>query len=691
MSRDKQKGTSLSLRWLLIIPVIMGLVITSCGDTPVDSETDFVDSSQVNNDINMVPDQFDAVGTIQGTVIDKATGEALSDVAVSLNFMPEDAEEPSILTDTTGSEGTYSFTGVPVNSEYNNSNAINRDNSPYTLKISAENLDNYRDLYRINTALTFDGTGGDGAATNLVSDVTVPLSEQAVTLKGKAHTSADAVLSDAKVELYQEFNPIINGDSDTETDMLVDSATTDSDGNFSFEGVEEKADVWLRFKDDSDPSEVVNMDHPINDETPAADGTEAEMDLGVIDVSSSDQSGAFYITDISPEPGSDVGTDASFTFTFNRPVAENAWTDASQGFGDGTFKDAIFFNDGGPKKSPGDIEFDVSWNDDRTELTIAPDNLVDANEYMLFVEAALDNNTSGSDINNSPIENGPVANEEGNFVDEYGNDLSYGASDYDWYEAEQLEFSTGDNQDAPHTPEVAVDSTSLNTDWDGGSHNLAWNVDNDPAEVKEYEIFISEDDGAYEHLATVPADDAEFGELDYHLNGTSDPNFEYANAGNSQRLIVDDTYPRDEAHSYDVKIRAISANLQQGDFSDPIAFEDVVKPDVYGVDRGAAGNNNDDKLYVKFTEPLKKGLAEDASNYTINDGNGDAVDATINSIEYAYEDIDGPDGTGQYELVITVDDTQDLDDGVELEVSTDVTDLTGNEMRTENDDNIENY
>jgi hypothetical protein len=140
-----------------------------------------------------------------------------------------------------------------------------------------------------------------------------------------------------------------------------------------------------------------------------------------------------------------------------------------------------------------------------------------------------------------------------------------------------------------------------------------------------------------------------------------------------------------------VKIRAISTNLQQGEFSDPIAFEDVVKPDVYDVDRGAAGNNNDDKLYVKFTEPLKKGLAEDASNYTINDGNGDAVDATINSIEYAYEDINGPDGTGAYELVITVDDTQDLDDGVELEVSTDVTDLTGNEMRTENDDNIANY
>lgn len=667
--------------WVLALPLIIGVFLSSCGDSPIDAQTDFTDSSatNVNNDITIVPERFNAVGTIQGTVIDKATGKALSDVAVSLQFMPEEADEPDVITDTTGSEGAYAFTGVPVNTDAENYANSGEKNSPYTLKITTENLDNYRDLYRMNSHLSFEGTGGDGAATNLVSDITIPLSEQAVTISGKAHTTAGAILSDVDVELYQTFNPIINGGSDTQTDMIVDSATTDSDGSFSFEGVEEKANVWLRFKDDSDPTEVINYDYTSISETPAGDGTDPEVDLGVINVSSSNESGAFYLTNVTPAPNSDVPTDTVFKYEFNRPVADNEYTRTDLGFGNGTIIDDIQFDDLGQKKAPGDVEFSASFSSDMKTLTIDPDEgtLKDANNYELEVNRAFRD----------------FGGDNGTIEDEFGNQLSYTPSDYSQSEVEFLDFSTNDNNQAPHTPDLAIDSDNNNVDWNTGDLNVEWDVSDDPAEVKEYEVFVSKNGGAYKLFFKIDRSDANFGTIKQDIDATGNPaadDYDRPNTNNiyNDLLVVDNTVsPMDQSHTYELKVRAVSANLQEGDFSDPVTFKDVVKPDMYDVDRGLAGNNNDDKLYVKFDEPLMKGLAEDAANYTINDGGGSAVDATINSITYNFNDLDGPDGADQYSVIITVDDTQDLDDGIELKVSTNVTDLNDNGMDT----NTANY
>lgn len=658
--------------WLLVLPLIVGLFLSSCGDSPINADTNFTDSSatNVNNEITFVPEQFDAVGTIQGTVIDKSTGEALSDVAVSLNFSPEGGE-PSVLTDTTGSEGTFGFTGVPVNSSQTRENGNPYENSPYTLKISTEELDNYRDLYRYDAPLTFEGTGGDGAATNLVSDVTIPLSEQAVTLKGIAHTSVNdgAAVSGVRVELYQEdFNPIINGGPDTQGDMLVDSAETGEDGSFEFTGVEEKADVKLRFVDDSDPTNVINMEYTSIAETPAADGTTPEMDLGIIAVTGNNQSGGFYITSVTPEPGSDVETDTVFKYVFNRPVAENAYTRTDLGFGSGTIKDDIQFDFQGQKKSPGDVDFSASFSSDMKTLTVDPDEgaLQDASHYELEMFRAFRD----------------FVGDNGTIEDEFGNQLSWGPSDFDQNEVENLDFSTNDNNNAPHTPVVAVDSTSLNPDWDGGSLEMSWSVNDDSAEVKEYEIYISENGGAFTHMQTVNSDNAGFGEIDYQFLATNNPTFEFENSTQARRMLTDETSdPIDEAISYEVKVRAVSANLQEGEFSDTITFEDVVEPGLFNVTRGTGAN--DDKLYVQFSEPMQKSLVEDGGNYTINDGGGSAVDASITA-EYDFRDQNNPDDGVNYDVILTIDDTQDLDDGVELEVSTDATDLAGNGMDTNN-------
>lgn len=643
------------LGWFLLLPFILGLFLTSCYDSPIDAtaETSLGDTTIVNNNIKFVPDKFDAVGTIQGTVVDKATAEALSEVVLALNFKPKEAEEPSVLTDTTGPEGTFSFTGVPVNTDASGNKGAN---SPYTLKINTAQLDNYRDTYRVNVNLNFEGTGGDGAATHLVSDVTIPLSEQAVKLKGTAHTPKGAVLAGVQVELYQKFNPIINGSSNTQTNMLVDSATTDGNGNFKFTGVEEKANVWLRFIDESDPTKVINYEYTNIDETPAADGTVPVMDLGVINVQSSNETGAFYITKVTPAPGSDISSvDTSFVYHFNRSVERNPYTRADLGFGNGTFKDDISFSNQGPKKAPGDVEFSVSWVDNRKALVITPTGLEDAHEYELNMAA----------LNNSE------------FVDEFGNTLDFSASPYDSSKVVTLSFSTNLNNSKPHTPQVTASKAS-DIDYNNGDATLSWNVDESSAEVKEYEIWEKTGEGAYELLTVVDRDVATFGEIS---------GFTYASVSSySDPLVLLGGTGGDIPHDSlkkTIKVRAISKNLREGNFSNEITFADSIKPDVTG-----ATYPGGDTLTVSFEEPLIKSQVEDTTHYTFEDSQGNDITDSINFKDLEYKaDYGSTTSNEVYQAIIVVQDTSSLSSGQTVIVDSSVSDLATNGMDTNDSKN----
>lgn len=643
------------LSWLLLMPFILGLFLTSCYDSPIDAtaETSLGDTTVVNNNIKAVPDKFDAVGTIQGTVIDKATAEALSKVVIALNFEPKEAEEPSVLRDTAGAEGTFSFTGVPVNTDASGNKG---SNSPYTLKINTAGLDNYRDIYRVNVQLNFEGTGGDGAATHLVSDVTIPLSEQAVKLKGTAHTPNGAVIAGVQVELYQEFNPIINGSSNTQTNMLVDSAITDSKGNFQFTRVEEKANVWLRFIDDSDPTKVINYEYSDIDETPAADGTVPVMDLGVIKVTSSNETGAFYITKVTPTPGSDINSaDTSFVYHFNRSVDRNPYTRADLGFGNGTFKDDISFSDQGPKKAPGDVEFSVSWADNRKTLVVTPAGLEDAHKYELNMAA----------LNNS------------DFVDEFGNTLDFAASPYDSTKVVSLDFSTNLNNSKPHTPRVTATNAS-DIDYNDGDATLSWNVDESSVEVKEYEIWEKTGEGAYELLTTVDRDAAAFGEIS---------DFTYASVSSySDPLVLlggtGGNIP-DESITKSIKVRAISKNLREGDFSNEITFADSIKPDITG-----ANYPGGDTLTISFGEPMIKSQVEDTTHYSFEDSQGNDITDSINFKNVEYKaDYGSTTNTEAYKAIIVVQDSSSLSSGQTVIVDSSVSDLAANGMDTNDSTN----
>jgi|GEM_PF-4634407 len=641
--------------WILLVPLLMWGLVTSCGDTPIDANTKTNTSVVDSSMINLAPAQFDAVGTIQGTVIDKATGDALSNVAVTLLFQAEGMDEPAEATDSTNSDGHFSFTEVPVNSDapqYTGNNY--QSNSPYTLDITTEKLDNYRDHYLMNAPLTFEGTGGDGAATNLVSDVTIPLSEQAVKVKGKLQTSGGTILSDVKVKLYQKFSPFINGGSDTYTNMLIDSAKTGEDGNFAFTDVEEDATIWMKFIDDSDPTNVVR-DRTQQWETSSASGdANPVLDLGVLRTFTQNESGAFYVSEVTPEPESDVKPDTVFEYHFNRPVADNQYTRTDLGFGNDTFKDDIYFRNNGPKtKSPGDVEFSVSWANDHKTLIIDPDGLVDAHEYTLFVYNAFNNQ---------------------DFVDEFGNSLVYNSDTpyQNQSNIEYLDFSTNANNAKPPAPKLVMDKSTNTLDYNSGSVDFSWKVDESKVDIKRYEIWVKHGDDAYQYNFSLNRDDITFDEAEFTYT------LYY-----SQPLVILRGYNNnspEEAITDKVKVRAISDNLRESDFSNELTLSDIIKPDI----TGASYNDNSGELTVMFDEPMKKSQVENASNYTFVDSNGNQITGVdIESINYTADYGTNPSNES-YQVAITVKDPNSLssNNGETVVLDSGVSDLAGNGMDT---------
>lgn len=660
---------------LLVALLCLGVIATSCNDTPVEADTEFVDSSQTITNFNT--ENFDAKGTIQGTVIDKGSGDALEDVEISLLFEPEDTDEPEQATVTTNGDGEFAFTEVPANSD---GKSADGQNSPYTLKINASELNNYREEYMMNAQLSFESTGGDGAAENLVSDVTVPLSKQAVEVEGKLLSELDEkALADVDVEIYQQFNPIINGDEDTETDLLLDATTTDSDGSFSFSNVEEDAQIYLKFTDDSDPTETVEGRYPDEgtEETPSSDGNaNPSLDIGTQSVELSNNSGAFYIDAITPEDGADMHPDSlEFVFEFNRAVDDNEYTRTDLGFGNGTFKDDIEFTDDGSKgKAPGDLEFDVKWSDGRETLTISPEGMTDATEYNLDVSDALDHDK---------------------FTDEHGNNLTFGSevSYSDPNDALARNFSTNANNAKPHTPVIEVDTTNSTADFFNGGIGAAGGlsfeieVDESDVEVKEYEVWMQHPgEDTYEHTGSMDREDIDFNKWTGDIYPVYDEGIYGSDIITKPLAILRGTGNRktpDGAATGKVKVRAISSNLQEGDFSNEVILKDVRKPELIDSDCYFGG------ISVDFNEPFDREAATDPDNYTFRDSNGDDMNVVIEEVNLGFYYLDENDiiNDSRYSIDLEVDNNNiTCNNGESIEVSTDVTDLAGNPMDDTDED-----
>lgn len=721
---------------LFALPLFLVAGMVACSDSPTMTE------------------RFEATGELQGQVIDRSTGDAVSDVSVTLLYREEDSEgnltEDFEDTRTTDNRGRFSFKNVPVNTDGKGSENGDRKSLPYMLQLDTNGNENYRSSYLAEVDVVFESTGGDGAAVNMTSNVTIPLSKRSVEVGGKVVSQRDTnePFEGATVEIYQMFDPVVNGNGGTSSQMYLTSTNTNGSGEFTFSNVEESAQIFFRVKDDSDNTNVVNW-RSNNFNTPSSsDGsagldvgtfnvngqdqsskfnvtvigkavqqsTEAPLegvsvylkdgnfttseivdstmttesgnfeftnveegqsmqlvfkklddenevydqtfgafttpsvrgestiteDLGNIELTPQDRSGAFYVVSISPEDGADLeSSELSFVYEFNRPVAANEYTRTDLGFGNGTFKDDIMFNDGGPKKQySGDLNFDVEWSEGRDVLTITPDpdDLRDANEYTLFVRNALMNN---------------------NFTDENGKDLETGqnfpfSSTFDY----NIEFSINDNNAVPHTPNVTLADGFDEVDWNAIGVNIEWTADESEVDVKQYEVWRSENSEPFEHLYNVDPNDFAFGEI---TRGVFFNNNELVN----RRSNVADS-PKDVR----IRVRAISANLVEGEYSDIITVVDNIAPEVDG-----ATQNSPTVLTINFNEPMDRSSVE-GGTYTFLDGAGDEVEVDIESVEYQIGT-----GAGNPRVVITLDEDSDNDftDAEEVEVEG-ATDLAGNEL-----------
>jgi len=731
---------------LFALPLLLVAGMVACSDSPTMTE------------------RFEATGELQGQVIDRSTGDAVSDVAVTLLYREEDSDgnltEDFEDTRTTDDRGRFSFKDVPVNTDGKGSENGDRKSQPYMLQLDTNGNENYRSSYLAEVDVVFESTGGDGAAVNMTSNVTIPLSKRSVEVGGKVVSQRDTnePLEDATVEIYQMFDPVVNGNGGTQSTMYLTSTTTNGSGEFTFSNVEESADIFFRVKDSSDNTYVINQRFPAGNntlDTPSSSDGSASLDVGTITVSGEDQSskfnvtvigkavqegteaplegvnvylrynninnpgiidstttaengsfefegveegqnmlldfkklddenevydgtetfstpsvrgentitedvgnielepqdrsGAFYVMSITPEDGADIESDElSFVYEFNRPVAENEYTRTDRGFGSGTFKDDIMFSDDGPKKLyPGDLNFDVEWSEDRDMLTITPDpdDLRDAYNYTLNVETALTNN---------------------NFVDENGKQLNVGpnfpfqlSADYN------IEFSINDNNEPPHTPEVSLMEGFEEVDWDQTGVNIEWTADESEVNVKQYEVWRSENGEPFEFLYDVDPDNFEFGEI------TRGVQFVDNELVNRRNMVADS--PKDVR----IRVRAISANLVEGEYSDIITVVDNIDPEVDN-----ATQNSPTQLTINFNEPMDRGSVEGAT-YMFLDAAGDEVEVDIESIEYLI-DGGGVGNAGNPRAIITLDEDSenDFDDAEEVEVEG-VTDLAGNDLDEE--------
>lgn len=732
---------------LFALPLLLVAGLVACSDSPTMTE------------------RFEATGELQGQVIDRSTGDAVSDVAVTLLYREEDSDgnltEDFEDTRTTDDRGRFSFKDVPVNTDGKGSENGDRKSQPYMLQLDTNGNENYRSSYLAEVDVVFESTGGDGAAVNMTSNVTIPLSKRSVEVGGKVVSQRDTnePLEDATVEIYQMFDPVVNGNGGTQSTMYLTSTTTNGSGEFTFSNVEESADIFFRVKDSSDNTYVINQRFPAGNntlDTPSSSDGSASLDVGTITVSGEDQSskfnvtvigkavqdgteaplgdvsvylrggtgeivdstmtadsgnfeftnveenrsmqlvfkklddenevydethnfstptvrgestitedvrnielepqdrsGAFYVMSVTPEQGADLESDElEFVFEFNRPVVENSYTRDDLGFGSGAFIDDISFTDDGQKKLfAGDLDFTAEFSEDRTSLTITPDpdGLRDARNYILMTGGAF-NNDSFTDENDKGLE--------------FGNNFPF----QNFNDAATREFSINDNDAAPHTPEIAITQDPDNIDWNTFGVTVEWTADESETDIKQYEVWVSENGEPFESVSTPDPDNFSFGEI------TSNVIF---NELVNRRGNINDG-AADSPKDVRIKVRAISANLVEGEFSNTITIVDNVDPEV----TGANTNFNNTELTVEFNEPMDKASAEGAT-YTFFDAAGDEVEVDIESIEYSIDQVATGDA-GNPRVVITLDEDSENDFGDAEEVEVEgAADLAGNELDEE--------
>lgn len=659
---------------LLVLFLFSGLVLVGCdsgGDTP-----------ETQNNLS---------GVISGQVVDKASSAPIEGATVTVAAGSLDSDGDTY-TATTDGNGQFNITDVPVTTGSQSQSEDGEQDNPsasYGIQVETPDGSEYRERYRGQVELAFGNTESETPAQNLVANITFPVSKTNGTVTGRVlvgpSASADA-LSQGTLTLVQDVPVQLDANGNAVSSIEVSTTTTtDANGQFTF--------------DNAVVGQAFSLVATIGDETVSVlSGPPVPANESTVTVEESITPPAFQVVDITPAPGADVSADTSFTFTFNRAVASNAFTSASaprsgldaSGEGD-RLVDELYISKGNKKAltADGNIPVSISYGRNRTELTVTP---------------------------TQPLQNGftysHVAEgfEDDRFVDAFGVPLatsSVNEADFD--------FSVGDNTVKPAVPSVSFEDQNDPDDEtiaDDGNLNYTDNtvtaelriddIDNSAAEVKGYEVYYRSqnqtgrngngDQFRKVNAVSPEASAGEFNEYDGIIPANTvdddgenfdDGELEFTatigsgGTGRSSPLAADDG-------SYgpiEWKVRAVSVNNVRSDFTSAIVTADNTDPAV----QTANANPADDEIVLTFDEALDVSTAGNASNYELDDSGGDALDigsisventvaggseVTLSGIDDPNDATDGFDATDE-PIEVTLDSgLQDLE-GISLELDTD--------------------
>ncbi len=621
-------------------------------------------------DSGPAPTYDDLTGTVSGQVIDKVSSEPIEGATVTI-AAGSLATEGRSLSATTNSSGEFTIQDVPVSQ---GSGGDENASATYGVRLEPGN-DAYRDAYRGQVEVRF-GDGGSNAAENLISNVTFPLSPLEGTVTGNV-VLADYPLSEVELGLVQQLP--VQFESDGSVSQYIEArtatTTTDGEGNFTFENVEVDARFDLEARLGGGGTVVSTENVPA--------GEDPTLELGEVDASGDVE--PFKIADVSPAPGSDVGaTDTSFTFTFNRPIAENEYTNG--GLAEEINLAPMQAKSAKNLQPDGTLPVDVSFNDDRTELTVTPaESFEDGFHYDFNASSAF-----GDD----------------QFTDAYGlpfTNTTAGKSTF--------EFSVGVDENAPAVPDVEMTGYTFGGGDDYPDEHSFVNagfeiqVDDSEAEVKGYEVYARTEDmrsdrtgeaGQFKKVLAVndELDGSEYREFDgiidageAGLDGTFstavqiDPNG-FSGAGSDRTLLAAD----DGSYGpVEWKVRAVSINNVRSDFTDVMAVGDSTQPEV--TDAGVESTDdqgNHETIVVEFSEALDADVADDVARYTVVDDGGNERDILDEVESVDNVEADEQNSFNRTQVVISV--TDDVNTGAspdeivvdDADTDNPVTDRAGN-------------
>lgn len=541
---------------------------------------------------------------------------------------------------------------------------MNRDmdggspSSQHVLGLDLSNVSGpYRDQYSAEVSLPY---GEEGAANNLTASVTIPISRLNASISGRLSDTDGDALASTQVMLVQRL-PLAfdaSGQPTNFVDVQVDSARTNGEGRYAFSGAEASSEAFLRYRMNG---QSLGRD-PANGyfQVPAGQGGSVSVDRGEKSVTPP----PFEARLVAPERGADVEEDSvSFVFRFSAPVADNPFTATDAPFGDESMRDFFELQRLGPKtRSTGDLELDLSFNSDRTQLTVSTaEPLQDGSRYEMDVAAF----------------------SESGFESLYGQPVSNGG---DFTGPDAIAFSVGINESAPATPTLQFLTDDGTQPEDNGTpldygddFSVRFRVPaTDPnVELKEYEVFVKSGDGDFEAIDTAPLDD-------FTPDGSNQVDFRVTFQGDGDDPLDNFVGSQGDYNEKQIRVRAVSINNVRSDFSNTLTIADQNRLNIASANIQDTDDDGEDELVAEFNEPVESTTIAVGAFTVLRDGS---------ELSGVLEDAESQFFNGT-EVVLEISDSYTPNDGFSNdELRADVggvTDLANNGIDDDSNANVVN-